>query len=131
MKLKIFAVFVAASTLLLSCNSEDDNQPLSKWHLIEQLADPGDGSGTFQPVNSEKTISFFEDGSISSNGQLCTMSTESNVSSSGTYSESELAITPDNCGVAPFIIYYEMDGPNLILSYPCIEPCKEKYEPVD
>lgn len=35
------------------------------------MADPGDGSGTFQPVESDKTIEFKNNGSVITNNSLC------------------------------------------------------------
>ncbi len=128
MKLRYTLLFSAFLFILTSCKKEETPELVNSWKLIEILADPGDGSGTFQPVSSNKIISFFANGSVTSNGQLCNMGTESNASSEGTYAEAETAITPDNCGIAPFVIYYEFDGSNLILNYPCFEACREKYE---
>lgn len=116
------------TTLLWSCKKEESPDLVNSWKLIEVLADPGDGSGTFQPVSSSKIVSFYANGTVTSNGQLCTMSIESNNSSEGTYAEAEMAITPENCGIAPFVISYEFEGSNLILNYPCFEACREKYE---
>jgi hypothetical protein len=60
MKIKVILSSIAVMAFLSACNTENQNEGLvSKWHLIEQLMDPGDGSGTFQPVTSDKTISFF------------------------------------------------------------------------
>lgn len=120
--------FVAA------CNLENGEEGLvSKWHLVEQLMDPGDGSGAFQPVTSDKTISFFEDGSVSSeNGSICVGEVWSGgTSSSGTYSEVTMTIDVANCTGGHVPLSYEMDGGFLILNYPCIEPCQEKYEQIN
>lgn len=115
-----------------ACTKDKENSGLvNTWKLIEVLADPGDGSGTFQPVSSDKTLSFYEDGSVTCNGQLCSMGIAVDNGSSGTYSESEMSITPANCGFAAYVIYYEFEGSNLILNHPCIEACREKYELVD
>ncbi len=128
MKLKYLILFVATITLFNSCKKDAD--PVSKWKLIEQLMDPGDGSGVFVAVNSSKTISFFEDGTVTSTGDLCQMSIESGVGSTGVYSEVDQMITPDICGTNGYPLNYEFEGSDLILNYPCIEPCREKYEPV-
>lgn len=117
--------------LFASCKKEEAPALVNSWKLIEVLSDPGDGSGTFQPVTSSKTVSFFDDGTVGSNGILCQMSSGSGTGSAGTYSETEKVITPENCGVAPFLIHYEMEGANLILNYPCIEACREKYAVVE
>ena len=129
--MRYLILFFAIGASLQACTEEETDDLRNKWKLIEVLADPGDGSGTFQPVESDKTISFFEDETIISNGQLCSMGIASNNGSSGTYSETEMTITPENCGFMAYVINYEFEGGNLILNHPCIEACREKYELVD
>lgn len=130
--MKQLFIFLSAALVLQACNQEESEPDIvSNWHLIEQLADPGDGSGTFQPVSSGKTVQFFEDGTWNSNGSLCTMSSESNNPSTGTFSVSDSTITVDDCGFAPpYPMTFQIQGGFLILNYPCIEPCREKYEPI-
>jgi hypothetical protein len=53
------------------------------------------------------------------------MSIETNVSSTGTYSEVNATINSTNCPNST--IKYELNGNTLILIYPCIEACKAKY----
>jgi hypothetical protein len=96
--------------------------------LIEILADPGGGGGTFQAVSSDKIISFLADEMVNSTGILCQMGTESVTGSLGTNSESDMTIPPEVCGIAPFAIEYEVNSSNLILTYPYIGPCREKYD---
>lgn len=99
-----------------------------KWKLVETLADPGDGSGTFQPVESEKTIEFRDDGTfVVYNGYLCPPAEQSGPST-GTYSLSELTISPKNCDTT---ITFERSDGMLILRFPCIEPCGEKYAKIE
>ena len=47
---------------LSSCTSANEENStineIGSWKLIAVLADPGDGSGVFQPVLSDKTIIF-------------------------------------------------------------------------
>lgn len=126
-------LFSPALLFITSCDEKDDElQLLSKWHLIEQLADPGDGSGTFQPVTSNKTVEFLEDGTLTSNGNLCNMDLQVGDGSTGTYSLADSTILPNNCGFAPpFPMTFEIQNGFLIINYPCIEPCREKYEQVD
>ena len=72
MKKIIFYLF--SILLVVSCKNDDDNvqfqpsytNPVSHWQLIEIYADPGDGSGDFNPVDSNKTITFYSDNFISS-----------------------------------------------------------------
>lgn len=58
---------------------------LGKWKVIEQLSDPGDGSGTFNPIESNRTIQFFSDNKVTINGSLCHMSIDVGLNMSGIY----------------------------------------------
>lgn len=70
MKKLIFTLIIAG--ILFSCNNDDDSNLntdlIGNWQLIEVLSDPGDGSGTFSSVESDKTITFKSGGIIASNG---------------------------------------------------------------
>ena len=116
---------------LSSCDKNDDEKTdsslIGEWGLTEVLGDPGDGSGTFQAVESNKVIVFHDDGTVTSNGVICDMSIEANESSSGTYSLVDSTISSDNCTNQMKIAFRQYDS-ELILSYPCIEPCLAKYE---
>ena len=71
MKTKIFAIATIIFTLI-SCiknDNEDTTSPLlGTWELKEILADPGDGSGIFNTVNSNKKLTFYSNRKITSNG---------------------------------------------------------------
>ena len=56
--MRYLILFFAIGASLQACTEEETDDLRNKWKLIEVLADPGDGSGTFQPVESDKTISF-------------------------------------------------------------------------
>jgi hypothetical protein len=121
---------------MVACNTETPEDPddglTSKWQLIEQLADPGDGSGTFQPVSSQKTVSFYEDESVVCNGSLCYMTTNVGNGTSGTFSAQDSTILVSGCDFSPpFPLTVEMVDGYLVLNYPCIEPCREKYEQIN
>lgn len=116
--------------VLISCSTSKDNissDLIGKWKLVEVLADPGDGSGTFHSVSSEKIIEFHSDSTITSNGSICDMSIESVSSSSGTYSLSDSTINSSVCSNAPLKIRFRKDGSSLTVSYPCDEACMAKY----
>lgn len=117
--------------IFCSCSKEGvlslKNQLVGNWIQIEILADPGNGSGVFRPVESNKTIEFFEDGIISSNGSLCDLTIEAENNSSGTYSIIDKTIIPIDCPDNPMKIRFDLDGSNLIISYPCIEGCMAKF----
>jgi hypothetical protein len=120
------AMFIST---VISCSKTEDitssNLLKGTWKLTEVLADPGDGSGAFNSVNSNKKLIFSNGENLNSNGVICDMSIETNLSSTGTYSEVNSTINSTNC--PNNTIKYELNGNTLILIYPCIEACKAKY----
>ncbi|MDD3788879.1 MAG: hypothetical protein PHO94_09315 [Petrimonas sp.] len=87
--MKKILVLLIFCGVLFSCDKSDDTENtelIGKWKLTEVLADPGDGSGTFHKVSSNKTIEFQPNGAITSNGSICEMLGETTIPSSGTYS---------------------------------------------
>lgn len=131
--MKKIIVTLTAIGILFSCNSDDDNNSnietelVGNWKLIEILADPGDGSGAFSSVESDKIITFESSGIITSNGNLCSMTINSGSQSSGTYSSSESTFSSASCNNPNYNYTYEKNRNILIISYPCIEACKAKY----
>jgi len=119
-----FAIIVLLS-FLTSCKKNDRGSLIGTWELKEVLMDPGNGSGVFNVVNSDKNLVFHTNGNVNSNGIICDMSIESNTSTSGTYSEIDSTIISATC--QNLIIKYEVSGDTLILIYPCFEACKAKY----
>ncbi|WP_178988857.1 lipocalin family protein [Winogradskyella schleiferi] len=120
--------------ILSSCNNDDESNTqtseiIGDWKLIEVYIDPGDGSGTFQAVESDKTITFFNDGTVTSTGDLCSMFVAGGNASSGTYSEVDSVITPNDCqeSIPNWNYSFVIEGNSLMLYYPCIEACVEKY----
>lgn len=128
--------------LLASCSDRDDlsSAPIPElvgvWRLVEQYADPGDGSGDFRKVDSDKTIEFFDDGIFSSNGNLCGLDITSGDLVYGTYVIKDSLnsfsvnnyLTPEDCNILQdYKVFVHMEGQSLILSYPCIEGCAQKY----
>ncbi len=100
----------------------EDDGITGAWKLTEVLADPGDGSGIFRKVESDKEITFYEDGIVKSNGQLSRMYDEGVNSAEGMYSLKDSTITSGDC-----TLHFEIEGNILTIYYPCIEPCGEKY----
>ncbi len=119
-----FAIIVILS-FLASCKKNDRGSVTGTWELKEVLMDPGNGSGVFNVVSSDKNLVFHTNGNVNSNGIICDMSIESNTSTSGTYSENDSTIISTTC--PNLILKYEVSGDTLILIYPCIEACKAKY----
>jgi hypothetical protein len=119
-----FAILVILS-LFTSCKKKDGGSLTGTWELKEVLMDPGNGSGVFNAVSSDKNLVFHTNGNVNCNGVICDMSIESNTITAGTYSEIDSTLISTAC--PNLILKYEVSGDTLILIYPCIEPCKAKY----
>ncbi|MBW1296995.1 hypothetical protein [Aquimarina litoralis] len=133
--MKKYVVLLVIPFLMLSaCSNDDDNgienpDLLGKWRLIEQLVDPGDGSGTFQTVSSNQELEFLAEGVLQvSNGSLCSLSVDTEGNSTESYSLDEGKITAD-CN--NFIgISFEIKEGRLFLYFSCIEGCAQKYQKI-
>ncbi|WP_299443826.1 hypothetical protein [uncultured Aquimarina sp.] len=130
MKKYVF-LFLIPFLCIFSCNSDDDtiSNPdlLGTWKLIEQLVDPGDGSGTFQPVTSDLELTFLAAGVLQvSNGTLCSLAigTEGNSTESYSIDENTISVNCDNLTAVSF----EIKEGRLFLYFPCIEGCAQKYQ---
>lgn len=128
MKYSFFLLFAIFAT---GCQDDDDNSPRteSSWELAFVLADPGDGSGTFQPVDSDLALDLLADGTYTANGDICSFSTNtSGTNTTGDYSIINNTISPENCvttGGNP--IRLEERGDTLDITYLCIEACAHRY----
>jgi hypothetical protein len=127
--------FILSVVLLVSvgaaCTKEQTPSKVNSgiegnWKLIEQLNDPGDGSGTFQATNDNKVITFDANGNFTCTATTC-MTGIGSGPSSGTYNLTNLTLSPDSCSAAGFDIRFEIYGDTMIISYPCFEACKEKF----
>ena len=129
-----FVALLMVSIMLLSCSSDDidSSHIIGKWKLIQVLADPGDGSGTFVDVESSKTITFLSDGMFSSNGNLCFFSSITPVTTEGAFSIEKEEIYPNTCATfAQVILDYKTENRALNVYYQCIEACAEKYVKIE
>jgi hypothetical protein len=140
------SVIILLVLVLFNCSSREEKPVienenlLGKWKMIEQLADPGDGSGTFNPIDSNRIIQFFSDGTVIINGNLCYMSTDVGAEMSGIYEviADDTADTinngfifPNDCDFAETKIYFYLPlNGNLILWYTCIEGCAQKFKKI-
>lgn len=129
----IFLSTFFLSVFLFAACEKDDAAPASDlsgtWQLVEVLADPGDGSGTFEPVDSDRTITFGADGAYTATGDLCTFGATADSETSGIFWPENQNVEPAECVFASpqSGITYTIDGDELILAYPCIEACRHKY----
>ena len=133
-----YRLFVAVMLLICytSCTSDNGQIDINSglvgtWLKTEELADPGDGSGEFQPIESNGTITFNANETFTSNENLCF--SNSDRTSRGTYSFYNSTLSPDFCELngSDYIFNFERQGTILILYYPCIEGCAFKYEKVE
>jgi hypothetical protein len=134
--MKNIIVLIVIGFSLIACSNDDDANSadaelVGTWKLVSIYSDPGDGSGDFVAVSSDKTITFNADGTLNSNANLCLLFSETGESSSGTYSETEGSFTITDCETMPVTANFELIDSDLIISYFCIEGCQEKYEKVE
>lgn len=131
-----FTVLLMGTVLFFSSCEKDEPTPTCgtpiTWKLVEVLADPGDGSGTFQPVNSQKRLAFSDDGTVRANSGMCSMQNEPTPGNQGTFSvvgnyDSTSSLITPNCPALSYTLSYTINGNELIIIYPCIEACQERY----
>ena len=124
-------LLLLAIGLIFSCsnNQEDlETELIGKWKLIEVLADPGDGSGTFQPVESNKTIEFKSNGTLTTNSSLCEPYSEE-IISTGTYDNNTITTGCQDPNIAT--ISLELNNQYLILNFASNEGYSQKFEKID
>lgn len=130
--MKKFLSLVILVAIAFGCNKDDNNASnnnsiiVGTWKLSQVLMDSGDGSGEFEPVNSNKTLIFNSNNKVFCNGTLCYMTAESDVLTESRFSSANKTITSD-CSDVPDNITYEIIDAELILNYSCVEGCKAKY----
>lgn len=125
--------FFFFSFLLIACGDKeqddlffDPTDSVGNWTLTETLLDPGDGSGVFEATDLNISIEIFDNHSVVGNGMLCTMGLGTGVQSAQYFPEDSIMIT--DCDSIPLTLGVDHNGSVLILSFPCIEPCKAKFE---
>lgn len=129
--MKNLIIIALASFVLFSCPGNENAGIIGKWKLTEELIDIGDGKGDFKEAAAQQSIEFFRDGTFTSTSSLCPAASGGAGQGTGTYSMEENKITPADCTEAGRNITFELNGRELILNLPCIEPCKQKYVRVD
>lgn len=119
--------------LSISCKRDDSLTPNTiegEWKLIAVLADPGDGSGEFRPVSSNKTVRFNANGSYTSNGNICHFSSLDDGESEGIYVTNDQGYSIECEGQFVYPVNLQLKDGFLILTFFCIEPCQHKYKKV-
>lgn len=129
--LRIPLLIILVSSLGTGCSNDSYEDPqqdlIGTWRLEEVYFDPGDGSGNFQPVDIEKLIEFKSDGTVRSDQNLCFAGNAGGSSSSGIFLLPDSILQIDGCPERPAPTRFSLKDESLVVSYPCIEACQEKY----
>ncbi len=128
-----FSLWVVVVFIIQSCSVDGDSEgrnPKDKsldgsWQLIERMVDPGDGSGTLEPVQDGRVLLInTENATIQDDDEFC-----------GTTIPVEVEITDEyfevNCDEQNFTWFYEFEGELLVIRPQCIEGCVYKYEKLE
>lgn len=117
--------------LFLSCskneNSKSSSSQSTSWRLVEQYMDPGDGSGDFESIESDKVIVISDDNTWLSNSSFCGMNATNSEQSSGIIN-SEFKIISNDCTDFDYPPSVAYENGYLMVYYQCIEACVQKYE---
>lgn len=130
--MKHLLIFTISIFLISSCSPPkepiDPSGLIDTWKLIQIYSDPGDGSGNFEDVDSDKTIEFLSNGFVVTTGTFCSLDIGSNGIEEASYDDNVMQITAE-CGGQDLVITYRLNDneDELELSYPCIEGCAAKY----
>lgn len=122
--MKITNLFIALF-FISSCKQDQpiDENVIGAWQHSETLMDIGDGNGSYQKVDSEKTLLFTAYGTVISNQSICIGNNHKDATVA-TWLPEENKFSVDNCEAT-----YELDPAQetLTVTYQCMEACGEKY----
>ena len=112
---------------------KENNGLIGKWKIVEYLADPGDGSGTYHEVKSDvaHTIEFKENGEfVEVKGQG-----QSSIPLFNAYKildDQRIEMIPIDKNSPSHTWYYsDLSATKVTLGYGCIEACSGKYVAVE
>lgn len=126
MKYLFFALLVLS---FFACGEDPIVNPslTGIWELEAIYADPGDGSGDFQAVDSDLRVEFRDNGVFVANGQLCNLSGSTEGSTTGTYDTETQTLDGEGCNGSWRLPIYEISDGKLIISLACIEACQLRF----
>jgi hypothetical protein len=123
-KVLVLAVLVCSVTACEKNIQLHNSSIVGKWKLSEYLADPGDGSGTWQPADPSHPgyLEFNVDGTLT-------------ISPYNIYNSDHYQVTSDSTmiflrGSESFPMGYHFSETLLTLHPSCIEACGERFIPV-
>lgn len=134
--MKIILIIGIALMSLMACEPTDccvhpdQESIIGEWRLVEILIDPGDGSGVFMPVQSDKLIHFFADNTFSSSGNICSMDIHNQPNTEGEYNIQDSTLSNLSCApdLNPTVrMRFKVSKEELTIHHFCIEPCISKY----
>lgn len=105
----------------------------SHWELVEVFSSPGSG-GSFNEVESDRTITIFENGDFISKGSLCVIDINNVEIQTGeiehTATESKMVFFGCS-GNDETERTFTVDGDEMIVEFSCFEGCAHKYKRVN
>lgn len=131
---KLLLPLLAAFALSSCQKDQDDRLNLTvlegTWLLTEALFDPGDGSGEFRKIDSERQLSLTPENAYSANYDIC-QAIEAGENFSGTFERIDAQEFLIPCaGSLLNSVQGRLEDGFLILYYPCDEPCAYKFRKI-
>lgn len=106
----------------------------SHWELVEIYSNIGSGPGSFNPIESERTITIFENGDFISKGSMCSLDATNTEIQTGeiehTTTESKMVFSACNGTNETDELTFTVDGDEMIVEFTCFEGCAHKYKRV-
>ena len=122
-KFQLLSLLIAVLTFS-SCGKEEESSGLlGTWELKEIYISQG-GVGDWELINTDKEVTFDAQGNYTSNGDMCGLSTASDIGSEGRWLANDVVLNFENC---PDELSYEIISGELIIHFECIEQCSHKY----
>lgn len=135
LQMKKLLLMLMAAALLPACQKDTQERPDPEvlegtWLLTEVLFDPGDGSGQFRPVDSERELSLASGNTFSANYDVC-QAIEEGEKFSGTFIRTDAHEFLIECAQSLLnSVQGRLEDGWLVLYYPCDEPCAYRFKKI-